>query len=91
MLHNDATRLFANTDEDGKGEGWQNQLNVKYRSYKQGARHEERDAHAFISVGMPAHYTAVYAVLSHLKHRMGPDFNVERVLDWGSGAFSGLW
>lgn len=90
-LHSDAMRLFAKMDSDENTTGWELQLDPKYKSYKQGARHAERDATAFVSVAMPGHYTAIYSVFNHLKHRMDGGFDVERVVDWGAGSYSGLW
>ncbi|KAG2138665.1 mitochondrial small ribosomal subunit Rsm22-domain-containing protein [Suillus bovinus] len=86
QLHSDATRLFFH-----ESEGWDHSYNVKYRSRKQGARHSDRDGTAFASVVFPAHYSAIFAVLQHIKHRLGPQWNAQRVIDWGSGAGSGLW
>ncbi|KAG2756344.1 Rsm22-domain-containing protein [Suillus brevipes Sb2] len=86
QLHSDATRLFFD-----ESEGWDHSYDVKYRSHKQGARHSDRDGTAFASVVLPAHYSAICAVLHHVKHRLGPQWNVQRVIDWGSGAGSGLW
>lgn len=86
QLHSDATRLFFD-----ESEGWDHSYDVKYRSHKQGARHSDRDGTAFASVVLPAHYSAICAVLHHVQHRLGPQWNVQRVIDWGSGAGSGLW
>lgn len=91
QLHADAMRLFAKMDSDGEQSGWEMQLDAKYRSYQQGARHAERDATAFVSIAMPGHYTAIYSVLDHLKQRMPPGFAIERVIDWGSASHTGLW
>ncbi|KAJ3532591.1 hypothetical protein NMY22_g7683 [Coprinellus aureogranulatus] len=90
-LHSDAMRLFAKMDSEENTTGWELQLDPKYKSYKQGARHAERDATAFVSIAMPGHYTAIYSVFEHLKHRMDGGFEVERVIDWGAGSYSGLW
>ncbi|KAG1754790.1 mitochondrial small ribosomal subunit Rsm22-domain-containing protein [Suillus paluster] len=86
QLHSDATRLFFD-----ESEGWDHSYDVKYRSYKQGARHSDRDGTAFASVVLPAHYSAICAVLHQVKHRLGPEWNVQRVIDWGAGTGSGLW
>ncbi|OAX42679.1 Rsm22-domain-containing protein [Rhizopogon vinicolor AM-OR11-026] len=86
QLHSDATRLFFD-----ESEGWDHSYDVKYRSYKQGARHSDRDGTAFASVVLPAHYSAISAVLHHVKHRLGAEWNVQRVIDWGAGTGSGLW
>ncbi|KAF6754297.1 hypothetical protein DFP72DRAFT_899894 [Ephemerocybe angulata] len=91
QLHSDALRLFAKLNPDGETTGWELQLEAKYRSYQQGARHAERDATAFVSIAMPGHYSAIYSVFNHLKHRMEPGWEIERVVDWGAGAYSGLW
>ena len=90
-LHSDAMRLFAKMDSDENTTGWELQLDPKYRSYKQGARHAERDATAFVSIAMPGHYTAIYSVFKHLEHRMTGALEVEHVIDWGAGSYSGLW
>lgn len=86
QLHSDATRLFFH-----ESEGWDHSYDVKYRSRKQGSRHSDRDGTAFASVVLPAHYSAICAVLHHVKHRLGSQWNVQHVIDWGSGAGSGLW
>lgn len=89
MLRVDAKRLFL--DETKDEAGWDTHYSVSYKSWEQTERNSERDGTAFASVALPAHYSAIYAVLDHLKARLGPTWNVERVLDWGSGAGSGLW
>lgn len=64
---------------------------VEYKNRRQRYQHSARDATAFASVILPAHYSAIYAVLRHVKHRLGPSWNVDRVIDWGSATGSGLW
>lgn len=90
MLHSDAKRLFA-----GEGEGedvWQTEYELKkYKSLKQAGRHAVRDGTAFASIALPAHYAAIYSVLSHLKRRLEPGWQVAKVIDWGAGTGSGLW
>ncbi|KZT08624.1 Rsm22-domain-containing protein [Laetiporus sulphureus 93-53] len=88
-LHADASRIFAHdTEEDAE---WTAAYDVEYRSRKQAARHAERDAVAFASIALPSHYSAICSVLDHAKQRLGPQWRVERVIDWGSGAGAGLW
>ena len=87
LLHADAKRLFLD-EESGE---WDASYDVKYKSREQASRHGERDGTAFASVALPAHYSVIYSVLDHLKQRLGPDWRVEHVIDWGSGAGSGLW
>ncbi|KAI6136262.1 mitochondrial small ribosomal subunit Rsm22-domain-containing protein [Pisolithus sp. B1] len=89
QLHSDAKRLFL--DEVGARSSWDVAYDVKYKSRKQSYRHATRDATAFASVILPLHYSAVYAVFHHLKHRLGQTWNVQRVIDWGAGTGSGLW
>lgn len=89
QLHSDAKRLFL--DEVGAGSSWDMAYDVKYKSRKQSYRHATRDATAFASVILPLHYSAIYAVFHHLKHRLGQTWNVQRVIDWGAGTGSGLW
>jgi hypothetical protein len=93
QLHNDAKRLFlASEQESGSSEAeWEAKYDVKYRSRTQAARHFERDGTAFASIALPAHFSAIYSVLDHAKRRMGPEWNVENVIDWGAGTGSGLW
>lgn len=92
MLHNDAKRLFYGSQGEQDMESqWEAQYNVKYRSRRQAARHSERDGTAFASVALPAHYAAIYSVLDHVKRRLEPEWNVERIIDWGAGVGSGLW
>ncbi|KAK1233060.1 37S ribosomal protein S22 [Marasmius sp. AFHP31] len=91
LLHTDAKRLFAEPDADSEEDGWNTSYDTRYKSYKQAARHSERDGTAFATVALPAHYSAIKSVLEHLKHRMEPNWTVARVIDWGSGTGSGLW
>lgn len=89
QLHSDAKRLFLS--DGGPEASWSTAYEVKYKSRKQGYRHAERDAMAFASVILPAHYSAIFAVLQHVKHRLGSIWNVQHVIDWGSGIGGGLW
>jgi ribosomal protein RSM22 (predicted rRNA methylase) len=52
---------------------------------------EPREGMAFISVGMPAHYAAISAVLEEIKHRFEPEWEVQEVLDFGSKSGTGFW
>ncbi|KAF9075038.1 mitochondrial small ribosomal subunit Rsm22-domain-containing protein [Rhodocollybia butyracea] len=90
MLHNDAKRLFQENADTDDAE-WGSTFEAKYRSRQQSSRHSERDGTAFASVALPAHYSAILAVLTHVKHRLGPDWNISKVIDWGAGTGSGLW
>ncbi|KAJ3797863.1 mitochondrial small ribosomal subunit Rsm22-domain-containing protein [Lentinula aff. detonsa] len=90
-LHTDAKRLFQGGDADSKDAEWNSNYEVKYRSRHQALRHSERDGTAFASVALPAHYAAIRAVLAHVKHRLGPDWGISKVIDWGAGTGSGLW
>jgi ribosomal protein RSM22 (predicted rRNA methylase) len=90
QLHNDAKRLFQTHSDEGEGD-WQAHYDIKYRSWQQRDRHKIRDGTAFASIALPAHYSAIFAVLYHVKRRLGPDWNVERVVDWGAGTGSALW
>ncbi|KAI9057056.1 hypothetical protein FKP32DRAFT_1598544 [Trametes sanguinea] len=86
-LHQDAKRLFFDeTDLE-----WDPLYDVKYKSGKQAGKHSLRDATAFATVALPSHYSAIYAVLDHVKQRLGPEWQVERVIDWGAATGSGLW
>lgn len=89
MLHADATRLFAQDSEDDPE--WVSAYDIWYKSRRQAARHGVRDGTAFASIALPSHYSAIYAVLDHVKLRMGPEWKIERVIDWGSGTGTGLW
>jgi hypothetical protein len=90
MLHVDAKRIFGTTD-DTVDPKWDSQYDVKYKSHKQAYRHSERDGTAFASVALPAHFSAIYSVLDHVKQRLGSEWQIERVIDWGAGTGSGLW
>ncbi|KAJ4485621.1 mitochondrial small ribosomal subunit Rsm22-domain-containing protein, partial [Lentinula aciculospora] len=91
LLHNDAKRLFQGKDVDNEDVEWSSNYEVRYRSRHQASRHSGRDGTAFASVALPAHYSALRAVLAHVKHRLGPDWGISRVIDWGAGTGSGLW
>ena len=86
----DAKRIFGTTHDVTTSE-WNSQYDVKYKSYKQAYYHSERDGTAFASVALPAHFSAIYSVLDHTKKRLGPSWQIERVIDWGAGTGSGLW
>ena len=90
MLHVDAKRIFGTADGTSNSE-WDSHYDVKYKSHKQAYRHSERDGTAFASVALPAHFSAIYSVLNHVKERLGPEWQIERVIDWGAGTGSGLW
>ncbi|KAH8119963.1 Rsm22-domain-containing protein [Phellopilus nigrolimitatus] len=89
-LHEDAKRLFREEGADGS-ELWHTNYETDYKSWRRAARHADRDGTAFASVALPAHYSTVYAVLENLKDRLGSDWKIKHVLDWGSGVGSGLW
>ncbi|KIL01021.1 hypothetical protein PAXRUDRAFT_821028 [Paxillus rubicundulus Ve08.2h10] len=89
LLHSDAKRLFAEQGTSGKA--WATAYDVEYKNRKQSYRHSERDGIAFASIILPAHYSDIYAVLHHVKHRLGASWNVDRVIDWGCGTGGGLW
>ena len=90
MLHVDAKRIFGTADDTADSE-WDSQYDVKYKSSKQAYRHSERDGTAFASVALPAHFSAIYSVLHNVKQRLGPKWQIERVIDWNAGTGSGLW
>jgi hypothetical protein len=91
MLQLDAKRLFLTADGAGTGAAWSTDFDVRYKSRQQTSRHAERDGTAFAAVALPAHYAALVAVFSHIAHRLGPDWSVQRVIDWHAGSASGLW
>lgn len=86
-LRRDATRLFS---ENGDQE-WTAEYNVKYSSRKKEKRFAERDGTAFATIALPAHYSAILAVLDHAKHRLGPNWLVRRIFDFGAATGSALW
>ncbi|KAI0361117.1 Rsm22-domain-containing protein [Trametes cingulata] len=88
-LHQDAKRLFM--DDSGPQPEWQPSYDVKYKSGKEAGKHSLRDATAFATVALPSHYSAIYAVLDHVKQRLGPEWQVRRVIDWGAATGSALW
>ena len=90
QLHIDAKRLFSDKDS-AEQDVWETQYDTKYRSRLQAARHAERDGTAFVSVALPAHYSAIFSVFDHLKRRMEPGWEIDRVIDWGAATGSGLW
>lgn len=88
LLRRDAKRLF---NEHGDEDKWDPAINVRYKSYQQARHHAERDGTAFASVVMPAYYSAIYAVLCQVRSRLGPQWPVQNVVDWGAGTGSALW
>ncbi|KAJ7492197.1 Rsm22-domain-containing protein [Mycena latifolia] len=92
QLRSDAQRLFQDTSNDGDSEdSWTADYHTKYSTRSQAHRHSERDGSAFASVALPAHFSAITAVFDHIKHRLEPEWRVERIIDWGAGTGSGLW
>ncbi|KAL1739148.1 mitochondrial small ribosomal subunit Rsm22-domain-containing protein, partial [Schizophyllum fasciatum] len=89
-LREDALRLFG-TNAGGEDSAWSAEFDVSYGSREQRMRHLEGDGTAFATVALPPHYAAIASVLRHIRQRLEPDFRLERVLDWGSGAGSGVW
>ncbi|KAH9943984.1 mitochondrial small ribosomal subunit Rsm22-domain-containing protein [Epithele typhae] len=89
QLRQSAKRLFE--QDSGSEDGWSSVMGFRYRTGKVAGRHALPDATAFATVALPAHYSAIYAVLDHLKQRLGPDWQVRRVIDWGAATGSGLW
>ena len=89
MLHVDAKRLFL--DESSGEAQWDPSYDVRYKSKRQASQHAERDGTAFASVALPSHYAAIVAVLDHVKQRLGPNWAVQHVIDWGAGTGSSLW
>ena len=88
LLRRDAKRLF---NEHGDEDKWDPAINVRYKSYQQARHHAERDGTAFASIVMPAYYSAIYSVLCQVRSRLGPQWPVQNVLDWGAGTGSALW
>ena len=88
-LHQDAKRLFLN--DSGPHPEWSPTYDIKYKSGKEAGKHALRDATAFATVALPSHYSAIYAVLDHARLRLGPEWQVRRVIDWGAATGSGLW
>lgn len=86
-LHEDAKRLFR----IDASELWHTQYEPEYKSHKQASRHLEGDGVALASVALPAHYSSIFAVLDNVKHRLGDNWEVRHVFDWGSGVGSALW
>ncbi|KAF8273002.1 mitochondrial small ribosomal subunit Rsm22-domain-containing protein [Lactarius quietus] len=88
LLRRDVKRLF---NEHGDEDKWNPAMNVRYKSYKQARHHAERDGTAFASIVLPAHYSAIHSVLCHVRLRLGPQWSVQNVFDWGAGTGSALW
>ncbi|KAF7347457.1 3-methyl-2-oxobutanoate hydroxymethyltransferase [Mycena venus] len=92
QLHSDAQRLFQDrSDQDNSEDSWDADYDTKYRTKAQARQHADRDGSAFASIALPAHFSAITAVLDHVKRRLEPEWRVERIIDWGAGTGSGLW
>lgn len=50
-----------------------------------------RDGLAFATVAMPAHYAATATVFEEAKQRLGPDWEIENIVDFGAKAGTTLW
>lgn len=84
-------RLFKSPDNGNGQDVWDTQYDTAYASRRQAGRHAIRDGTAFATVALPAHYAAISAVYHHLKLRLEPEWEVDRIIDWGAGTGSGLW
>ncbi|KAJ7665334.1 Rsm22-domain-containing protein [Mycena polygramma] len=92
QLHSDAQRLFQGRNPQGGFEDkWDADYDTKYKNKAQAHQHADRDGSAFASVALPAHFSAITAVMDHIKRRLEPEWRVERIIDWGAGTGSGLW
>ncbi|KAJ7610970.1 Rsm22-domain-containing protein [Roridomyces roridus] len=92
QLRSDAQRLFRDKDEQGRfQDSWDADYDAKYRTKARAHELSERDGSAFASVALPAHFSVITAVFDHVKRRLGPEWRVERIIDWGAGTGSGLW
>ena len=92
QLRSDAKRLFLDPEHEGTTKSqWETKYDVKYQSWLQASRHFERDGTAFASVVLPAHFSAIYSVLDQAKRRLGHEWSVNKVVDWGAGTGSALW
>jgi ribosomal protein RSM22 (predicted rRNA methylase) len=91
QIRSDAKRLFQ-SDTDSKDEPeWDTKYEQNYGSRQQASRHGLRDGTAFATIALPAHYSGIMSVLHQVKCRLAPDWEVKRIIDWGSGVGSGLW
>jgi len=70
---------------------WQTRLPNTQNANSKDRRMAPREGMAFVSVGMPAQYAAISAVLGEAKHRLEQDWEVREVLDFGSKSGTGLW
>lgn len=84
-------RLFKTTTEANPEGEWDTDYDTTYSSSKKAARHAVRDGMAFATVALPPHYSVITSVLHHIKSRLEPDWEVNRIIDWGAGTGSGLW
>nr|GAT61338.1 3-methyl-2-oxobutanoate hydroxymethyltransferase [Mycena chlorophos] len=91
QLHSDAERLFLDKNTEQSTGGWNAEFDTTYSTGAQSRQHAERDGSAFASIALPAHFSAITAVLGHLKRRLEPEWRVERIIDWGAATGSGLW
>ncbi|KAF8807962.1 Rsm22-domain-containing protein [Phlegmacium glaucopus] len=91
QIRSDAKRLFQSNTEDTEESVWDTKYEQNYRSKIQAFRHSSRDGTAFASIALPAHYSAIMSVLHQVKGRLAPDWEMKRIIDWGSGTGSGLW
>ncbi|KAH8835675.1 mitochondrial small ribosomal subunit Rsm22-domain-containing protein [Flagelloscypha sp. PMI_526] len=85
QLREDAERLFQEND------AWSTEFDKRYRSFRHSRRAGERDGAAFAAIALPAHYSAIYSVFNHLRHRLGTTLRIGSVMDWGSATASGFW
>ncbi|KDR85631.1 hypothetical protein GALMADRAFT_84637 [Galerina marginata CBS 339.88] len=90
-LRSDSMRLFKTSVEGSSEESWDSQYDTVYSSRQQAAKHAIRDGTAFATVALPAHYSAITSVFHHVRLRLEPSWEVDRIIDWGAGTGSGLW
>ncbi|KAI0035111.1 mitochondrial small ribosomal subunit Rsm22-domain-containing protein [Vararia minispora EC-137] len=90
-LRADAMRLFKEEESENGPGTWHAEYNFEYKSPKQAFRHGAFDGTAFATIALPGHYSAIYTVLNETRNRLGRDWFVDTVYDWGSGTGSALW
>ncbi|KAG8881935.1 37S ribosomal protein S22 [Tulasnella sp. 331] len=91
QLRSDAKRLFLHPSPASVHELRWSSKTPQHSSKKKEKMMGPRDGLAFATVAMPAHYAAIATVFEETRQRLGPDWELESIVDFGAKAGAVLW
>ncbi|KAG9013377.1 37S ribosomal protein S22 [Tulasnella sp. JGI-2019a] len=91
QLRSDAKRLFLHPSPASVHDLRWSSKTPQHSSKKKEKMMGPRDGLAFATVAMPAHYTAIATVFEEAKQRLGRDWEIDSIVDFGAKAGAVLW